>query len=246
VACRYIIFTQLLSALVQLNGQKLIHSDVKPDNILRYYAPPAGLTTPRKYFSIKLADLGAAMPLDSPEPCEYGTLHFRAPEHRYMMRQNGLLVFTAPNTDTWAAGLVLADCLMGFPIANMVKTDRFLDSLHEKGLFTETILRLLCMVPGLELKWLEMVHLCLQPHTIRPSPETMLKLVTSHPLFAAERAQMRALGLDDPSGVLVRHLLPCLSPTVISSYLPLSSASQQHACRCSLPCVCELSDSCFS
>jgi serine/threonine protein kinase len=213
VACRYIIFTQLLSALVELNNKNLVHADIKHENILRYVPPAWGLASSHNYFSVKLADLASAMPLGSAEQCVYGTLHFRAPEHRPSLwqdgkRVDGLSVDVGANTDTWAAGLVLAECLLGDSLEDTYDTLGELERMHQGEMFPDIVIEQLKRISGLEVKWLEMVELCLLKHTIRPKPETLLKWVTSHPLFASERAQMRALDSNEEVRYLLLGSLP--------------------------------------
>lgn len=93
---------QLLSALAYLHARWLVHRDVKPSNLL---LGAAGC--------VKLCDFGLTRrwaPEGPPRTPGVTTLWYRAPEVLLGADDYGAAV------DTWAAGCVLAELLLGAPL----------------------------------------------------------------------------------------------------------------------------------
>ncbi|PUZ69370.1 hypothetical protein GQ55_2G102800 [Panicum hallii var. hallii] len=91
---------QLLRGAERMHRARIIHRDIKPDNIL---VGPGG--------AVKICDLGLATPA-RPEGAAYperrvGTLLYRSPEQLAGHRDYG------PGVDIWALGCVMAELLTG-------------------------------------------------------------------------------------------------------------------------------------
>jgi serine/threonine protein kinase len=99
---RYIGF-QLLQALDFLLLCKVIHTDIKPENIM--------LTSGNREFEIKLIDFGSAVVTDRPaiECCYLQSRYYRSPE--VLVRSE---ITTA--SDMFSVGCVLAELYIGYPL----------------------------------------------------------------------------------------------------------------------------------
>ena len=95
---------QLMTALLFLQQQGIIHGDLKPQNVLLMRA---------EALSLKLIDFGNCLDVNDlgvdSEPFEMQTLFYRAPE----------ILFGVPfgtEIDLWSIGCILAELLLGQPL----------------------------------------------------------------------------------------------------------------------------------
>eukprot|EP00756_Hemistasia_phaeocysticola_P040829 Hpha_TRINITY_DN16885_c0_g5::TRINITY_DN16885_c0_g5_i2::g.151152::m.151152 len=95
----------LLTGLEYLSGQRIVHGDIKPSNLLIRKAP--------RRVELRIADFGAAFVMGSIQKCSTalppGTAGFRAPELLMGMREP----CNAGHVDMWSAGCVFAEILSG-------------------------------------------------------------------------------------------------------------------------------------
>ena len=101
--------------LAHMHMHQLVHTDVKPGNVLIFRAPERKCDAGSASIDglrAKLADLGVATPPSTEyarEQSPIGTLEYRAPEHR---ESAGKFEIT-PAVDSWALGLCLWELALG-------------------------------------------------------------------------------------------------------------------------------------
>lgn len=95
----------LLAALEYLHAQGVTHHDLKPENVLLAGGRECGEC-------VRLIDFGMshsrALPQDVHDGTRMGTPHFMAPEQFQGVRGD-------PRSDLYSVGVLLFDCLSGFP-----------------------------------------------------------------------------------------------------------------------------------
>lgn len=92
------VIAQLLLALKELKTRKIVHGDIKLENLL--YSADSGL--------IKLADFGLSFDLGSPNKSSLGTPEYMAPE-QIVKSKKGF------ESDMWAVGVCAYEMLCGTP-----------------------------------------------------------------------------------------------------------------------------------
>ncbi|CAM3195618.1 serine/threonine-protein kinase [Deinococcus deserti] len=95
----------VLQGLRQLHWQGVTHQDLKPENVLLAKSRPLA-------DAVRIIDFGMShargLPLDIHQGTRMGTPHFMAPEQFRGLRGE-------PRSDLYSAGVLLFDCLAGFP-----------------------------------------------------------------------------------------------------------------------------------
>ena len=129
------IMSQVLAGLHFLHSQRIIHTDIKPENVLLVNKPDqlTNFSCAVEAINVKLADLGGALQVGDVYPAIVGTSEYRSPE----------LLLEAPyctKIDVWAAA-----CL-GFELA----TGEYLFKPDSEGMVLkeETHLALITQVLG--------------------------------------------------------------------------------------------------
>ena len=129
------IMSQVLAGLHFLHSQRIIHTDIKPENVLLVNKPDplTNFSCAVEAIKVKLADLGGALQVGDVYPAIVGTSEYRSPE----------LLLEAPyctKIDVWAAA-----CL-GFELA----TGEYLFNPDSEGMVSkeETHLALITQVLG--------------------------------------------------------------------------------------------------
>jgi serine/threonine protein kinase len=191
VLCRYLLAVQLLSALIFINSTGLVHSDVKPENVLLIQGPSRRARNGTTWLSAKLADLGLAVKIGDPKGCTYGSEHFYAPEH-LLVAHCWVPVPAAPNTDSFAFGLIAAEVLLGCSLSANFDNEYELANTHKRGTFSTVVMDQVKNVTGIQQKWVDLISSCLLSYTERPSPGELLRSLRSDPLFDIERQEIRA------------------------------------------------------
>uniref|UniRef100_A0A8C6T4X5 Protein kinase domain-containing protein n=1 Tax=Neogobius melanostomus TaxID=47308 RepID=A0A8C6T4X5_9GOBI len=125
---------QMGSALSALSITEIIHTDIKPSNIMT-------VKPNQKSFQIKLIDFGSALSTsDAKQGSTLGTIGFMSPE--IMLG----LPFTQA-TDVWSLGCVVAYLMLGYPLFNTQSEYKAFKGIHQiigqpsdellkKGLYT--------------------------------------------------------------------------------------------------------------
>lgn len=95
----------VLAAVAHLHDRGVTHQDLKPENVLLQGGEVSGA-------AVRLIDFGMshsrALPADRYSGTRMGTPHFMAPEQFQGVRGE-------PRSDLYSAGVLLFDCLSGFP-----------------------------------------------------------------------------------------------------------------------------------
>ncbi|KAG5492594.1 hypothetical protein JKF63_01173 [Porcisia hertigi] len=106
----YELSEQLLTALVHVRGHKIVHCDLKPENIMISFGDGnAGAAGKSSDFSLKLIDFGSACEESRSLLTYIQSRYYRAPE----------IVLGIPYTtaiDMWSFGCVLCELANGYPI----------------------------------------------------------------------------------------------------------------------------------
>eukprot|EP00049_Salpingoeca_infusionum_P006270 m.104223 g.104223 ORF g.104223 m.104223 type:complete len:676 (-) comp13257_c1_seq1:314-2341(-) len=116
---------QLLCALKLLRMCRLIHADVKPDNILLTPGSPSSFTVP-----VTLVDFGNAVPCTQDaigaylDTFEIQTMLYRAPEVF-------LGLHIGPEMDVWSVGCIVAELALGRPVVDGQTQLDVLKSIHD-------------------------------------------------------------------------------------------------------------------
>jgi serine/threonine protein kinase len=201
--CRFVLIVQLLSALVHIHKRGFVHARLTPSSILVLRS------TFSRFFCIKVAGLGSALPTTFPHATAWGTLQYCAPE-QFMAPLTGSRCPAAVNLDTWAVGVILAETLLGCSLQTVIQTAAVLKAVHERRNFFQPVLRMLELVPGLNPSWVAVVQAMLKYDT-RPSPEAVLSVLMLDPAFAPHRQEMLS-GLLSPPGEAIRVRAYAFSP----------------------------------
>ncbi|KAH0794996.1 CMGC family protein kinase [Histomonas meleagridis] len=123
-----LILRGLLRAVRLLHNLELIHTDIKPENIMFQKVDNRSL--------VKLIDFGAVCRSDSNIPIYTQTLFYRAPEVFLHLPKNYKM-------DIWSIGCVLAECYLGLPIFAGGSSLEVMRLIEERiGLFPQEMIRM--------------------------------------------------------------------------------------------------------
>ena len=216
--CRYIVATQLLSALSTLHTHGYAHADLQPRNILVTQDALDGKFFDREdLFSVVLADLGSVRRLTKPVHEPQGTLYYMAPEYfaLYDRAKGSGGVPVTPAMDVWSFGIILSEMLLGQLLYGVVKNQERLKMLHQQQVFTDCIVSRLKR-PGLVRnhlkKYIDVVKICLAYDPAkRPTPQRLLRLLETHRAFDIDRNQM----LEEVRGRFVAPQPIVLPPALV-------------------------------
>lgn len=113
IPCVKLIIKQLLQALEAIHSEKIIHADVKPDNILTN----VGVNSQTEIKNIKLSDFGSFVNFGE-NSYSIQTKNYRAPEIILQYKCN-------EKCDIWSVGCVMYELLTGELLFSPYKTKRY-------------------------------------------------------------------------------------------------------------------------
>ena len=170
---------QLLTGLKLMHRAKLIHCDVKPDNVC--FASISRCT-------VKMIDFGACM-------CENDTLNSYVQSRWYRAPEVMLGIVFDEKIDMWSLGCLLAEMLLGFPLFHGASVPKVLAAQHlashrrhevrvEAGLLVVSVLRVVDGEAAHEVH----DHLPMNGHQVRAPLFLLLRLGVRGEAQVAEQA----------------------------------------------------------
>jgi serine/threonine protein kinase len=176
--------------MVHIHKRGFVHTRLMPSCIMVLRSASS------RFFCIKVAGLGCALPTTFPHATTWGTFQYCAPE-QFMAPLTGSRCPAAATLDTWAVGAILAETLLGCSLQGVIQTAAVLKAVHERRSFFQPVLRMLELVPGLNPSWVAVVQAMLKYDT-RPSAEAVLSVLMLDPAFAQHRQEMLSDLLSPP------------------------------------------------